>query len=263
MAFILPMLIVTICAGEVCIFLSTKKVREREEHELIANEFNLFQLLKETIQKESESHLNIINVNLKKKFTEIHNRDNYTKELNAAANLLFNTDEIRYKDYTNLLYKLEHQFHKENIREMHICIKTHLGTGETSEHFYSTIELPTLLPRTFIKHLNNLSKKFKNNLTIWKLTLCLLFIFNALFNAIIYHLDFVKDVFLVVTMTKFIQVSVSTLQSFAVQFFILFCLSIIVSIISNFLLILLNTNISILKSCKIMNSYLNIKLSQF
>ncbi len=53
------MLIVTICIGEMFIFLSTKKVREPEAHELIANELKLFQLLKETIQKESELNMNI------------------------------------------------------------------------------------------------------------------------------------------------------------------------------------------------------------
>jgi len=252
------MLIVTICIGEMFIFLSTKKVREPEAHELIANELKLFQLLKETIQKESELNMNIISMELSKNFLGIHNRDNYTKELNAAANLLFNTDEIRYMDYANLVYKLEHQIHKENTREMHICIKTHLGTGQTSENFYSAIESPNLFSRIFTRHLN--TRKFNKNVTLCKLALCFWFILNALFNAIVYHIDFVKDVFLVVSMAKFIQVSDSTIQSVNVQFFFLFCLSIIISILSNSILILFKTTIMVLKSWKVRTFFVTLSV---
>jgi len=251
LGFILPMLIATVCTGEMFLLLSTKRARKPEEHQLIANELNLFPLLKESIQKESEPNLNIINKELSNKFVEIHNRDNYTFEMNTVANLLFNTDEIRSKDYANLFYKLEHQFHKKDTREMHICIKTHLGTGKTSEHFFAIIESPNWFSRILYKQLKNLTHKFKNNLTLSKPALGLWFVINALFNAIVYHLDFVKDVFMVVCMKKFIHFSISTFQSFEVQFFFLFCLSIIVSIFSNSILISFNTNIAILRSWKI------------
>ena len=255
MAVIIPMLIVTIAIGELFIFLSIKikprEPRKPEEYEMITNELTLLHLLKNTIQTEFDGNLKNKSMKrvLNKKFIQIHNRENYRDELNAAANLLFFGNELS-KAYANLIYKIEQQFHKGNIIEMHICIKKHLGTNETSQHFYGLIKSPDIFSRIIPKQLIYLINKISFFLNMNKHALRLEFLLKVTLKTIVYYLDLVKDVFLIVSISSFIPFSTSKFESFEIQVVLILCLSITFSIFSNTLLILFNNSVLILRSCK-------------
>jgi len=249
-ALIIPLLVVTICTGELLIFLNQKS-RESEEYEMIiSNELSLFQLLKSKIQTGFEvksKNKNIKRV-LKKRFFQIHKKDNYKNELKAAANLLFIRDELS-QAYANTIYKLEQEFHKGNIIEMHICIKNHLGSDEASHKLYDLIKAPGFLSRIIPKQLACLIQKV-NDLNTRKPVLRLGFLLNVMLKTIVYYLDLMKDVFLIVSISSFIPFSTTEFESFEIQVVFILCLSIVLAIFSNTLLILFNNSILILQNCK-------------
>jgi hypothetical protein len=61
-----------------------------------------------------------------KKFTEIHESDNYDTELKVAANLLFCSEYKLSQKFAKLFYNFESEFHSRKIEDVHICMKRHL-----------------------------------------------------------------------------------------------------------------------------------------
>jgi hypothetical protein len=244
------MLIVTITLGEVFIYLSIKS-REKEQYELISSELTLFQLIKNAIQTGFELNRNKKNIKrfLRKKFFQIHNRDNYQDELKDAANLLFFGQELSH-DYAQMIYDLENQFHKGNIVEMDICLKNQLGTNETSKQFYGLVKPQGFFSKIIPKQVTSKIHKL-NNLIKSRTALRLGFLLNVTLRTIVYYLDLVKDVFLIVSISSFVPFSNTKFESFEIQVVFMLCLSIILAILSNTFLILFDNSILILQSCKV------------
>jgi hypothetical protein len=94
--------------------------RFQTEVELGKGDSTLMQLLESSL---SQRQMNDDNL---KKFTEIHESDNYDTELKVAANLLFCSEYKLSQKFAKLFYNFESEFHSRKIEDVHICMKRHL-----------------------------------------------------------------------------------------------------------------------------------------
>ena len=116
------------------------------------------------------------------------------------------------------LFKLEVEYHRKNMTEVHLCIKKHFGTNETTKQFYSLAKQKYsigILERILIKL--NIKKQIwisvKNSA-------------SAIAQITSYYIDLIKDIVFITFFFEFLPKKIS-INSFEYNMFFLLCFSVL------------------------------------
>jgi hypothetical protein len=152
--------------------------------------------------------------------------NNYLMSFHGIDNTLTPSETAK------LLFELELNYHKGDAKQTHECIKNQLGTNEKSAEFYAALEPSTLIEllQDYINRKGSFANKavfslFKNILKI-------------VVHLILYSWDFIKDVYFLITYTKFFPVSRNPFSSFGFQIFLVLLMSILIPYALNLIVIL-------------------------
>ena len=121
------------------------------------------------------------------------------------------------QDLVTYFYQQETQYHKTNLREVHLCIKKHFGTNATTKQLYSLIEE---------KNSNGVLKSIKRKLII-KSSVGILMknTLMAMKQITSYYMDLIKDVIFISFFFKFLP-SRFSIYIFECNLFFLLCFSV-------------------------------------
>jgi hypothetical protein len=143
-----------------------------------------------------------------------------------------NDNTLAASETAKLLFQLELSYHKGDARLTHECIKNQLGTNEKSAEFYAALQANAVLEmlkdktnRKYILGHKKIFSLFKNILKI-------------VIHLILYSWDFIKDVYFLITYTKFFPVSRNPFSSFGFQIFLVLLMSLIIPNALNLIVIL-------------------------
>jgi hypothetical protein len=156
----------------------------------------------------------------------MNNWNNFLMSFHGTNNTLAATDTAK------LLFQLELNYHKGDAKLTHECIKNQLGTNEKSAEFYAALQANAFLE--MLKDKINRKWSFANE-TFFS------FIKNILkivVHLILYSWDFIKDVYFLITYTKFFPVSRNPFNSFGFQIFLVLLMSILIPYALNLIVIL-------------------------
>jgi hypothetical protein len=223
-------MVVTIIIGEIIFYLEEKSNTDSQEVELQGIEIRepIMDLLGRLFQSTSQNQ-----EILYQEFSMLHdNKDSYSKNFNLVADYLLITEKSHI---AKAYFDLESQYHLENKLNLYKCVKYHLGTNHKSLNFFSLAKIP-----------ESCVDKFKSKIFSYELVKMLLkFLKNPCVMTTInylmtvkqitwYFIDFIKDIFLIITITRFVPLSASSWDSFGCQIFIVLLFSIILPELANF-----------------------------
>jgi len=160
-------------------------------------------------------------------FVTLHDDQNsYTENFNYVADYLFITENSQI---AQAYYDLEFQYHLKNKLHVYKCVKSHLGTSEKSFKFLSLGKVSKSIIGKMKARLTNLGPvkkllKFLNKNSIAVISINYLM---AVKQITWYFTDLIKDIFLIITITRFVPLSASSWDSFGCQIFFILLLSII------------------------------------
>jgi len=132
------------------------------------------------------------------------------------------------------LFHLELAFHKRNATEAHLCLKSNLGTDESSKLFYHLLSLRSFKFGAFgaflrIRVVEIVQDFLRTSSTISFVNMCL----KIAFQLFVHSWDLIKDIYLLFVYSEFVRLSIDAFASFGFQTFIILSTSIVIPNILN------------------------------
>jgi len=184
-------------------------------------------------------------------FKIFHDQENfYSLNFNIVIDFLLITKNV---EFVKVYYKFEMKYHDENELNLYKCVKFHLGTSKKTFWF---LKLGKMLQseKTKIHNVKSQLLRFgpiKKLLKVKNIKSVSVTTQNYLLTGIqivFYFTDLIKDLFLIITIARFVPFSLSSLDSFGFQIFFLLLLSIILPECINAVTMLTSNDLSVCKN---------------
>ncbi len=117
------------------------------------------------------------------------------------------------------LFKQEVQYHKKNMMEVHLCIKKHFGTNDTTKHFYSLVKVK--YSRGILRNILQKMKLDKNKTWVLFKNAA-----AAMAQITFYYIDLIKDIVFITFFFEFLPKTFSV-NTFEYNLFFLLCFSVL------------------------------------
>jgi hypothetical protein len=160
----------------------------------------------------------------------LHDEDDcYATNFNFVIQYLYIT---KNKEIAKAYYQLEMKYHEENELDFYKCVKLHLGTNKKAFWFLNqkksqSEERNAQNIKSKLQHFGPVKKILKlKNMNFVSVTIHNFLLTGA--KIVLYFTDLFKDLFLIITIARFVPLTLTSLDSFAFQVFLLLLLSMIV-----------------------------------
>lgn len=220
-------LITTIIIGEIIFYLEQKNYQNTVEAFSFqdSNFEDFFSILLKNNESCSEEKLSGI-------FRLLHNEDkSYADTFALIADFICISKNV---EIAQTYYDLEHKYHKENQLHFYKCVKNCLGTTKKAFTFLKLAKTSKLekgkLSMAKAKLLN--FSPFRNMMELKNKNIVFLTTVNYFIagkQIFLYLIDLIKDLFLIITIARFVSLSASSWDTFSCQVFLILLLSLVLS----------------------------------
>ena len=215
-------MILTVTVGETIFYLEEKSefVNHRVEKMDMISRNPIFDLLDHLLQLTGQEQVEFF-----QEFSSLHDDlDLYRESFNIVADYLVITEN---NQIAKAYYDFEFQYHEENKLHVYKCVKSQLGTDHKSFKFLSLTQIPKSRIEKIKANIINYGPvkmllKFINKNALAVTTINYLMTVKQITW---YFTDLIKDIFLIITITRFVPLSASSWDSFGCQIFFVLLLS--------------------------------------
>ena len=217
------LLIITLCLTEVVYRYKRSKTIKAKAEELEMNEL----IVRSTFPE--------INAFTKKELKRIYNffvknHSSNKKVFIWRRELLSFCNKMQRTDLCKKISEAELKVHKQNMREMSVCIKENIGTNKTAEKIIKSSHGKPHSSNRLWQRKKYSSQKDGNDKLYWMLTKR---IARAILTVTFYYLDLAKDFAVVYFSTKILVDSSDSFSSFGAQILTLLWISILLPFLIN------------------------------